>query len=341
MKFFWKYKIDHILFWLATILFHSFIINYILKKAGTGYFVIDLITRNGLLMLACYFNVYFLFSKYFRQKKYLLYAAGILLSIAFYTAIKNAEDSWMYGDVLHDIKRSGYFYNSYYNFSTSLFYICFTLALYLSKQWFAQQQLLQKIQMEKLQAELQYLKSQINPHFLFNSLNSIHFLIDKNNLEARESLQQFSGILRYQLYECNADRIPVEKEIANLQNYILLQRLRKNENCSIELICSNEVKNFSIAPLLLMPLTENAFKHVSDFEDKENSIKISLHNTNNTFLFEAYNTKDSSVKTETSKSGIGLANVRRRLELLYNGKHTFTIHDDGNSFTAQLQIQLL
>lgn len=303
--------------------------------------LIDLITRNGLLILVCYFNVYFLFPVYFKQRKYALYLGGILLSLAFYTAIKNAEDSWMYGDVLHDIKRQDYFYNTYYNFSTSLFYICFTLALYLSKQWFAQQQLLQKIQMENLQAELQYLKSQINPHFLFNSLNSIHFLIDKNNTEARESLQQFSSILRYQLYECNADRIPVEKEIASLKNYILLQRLRKNENCSIEFICSHEVKNFSIAPLLLMPLTENAFKHVSDFEDKENSIKISLHNTANKFLFEAYNTKDNLIKKETGNSGIGLANVRRRLELLYNGKHTFTIAEDEDSFTVQLQIQLL
>src|SRR5690606_23409504 len=104
----------------------------------------------------------------------------------------------------------------------------FTLALELSKRWYQQQLLLHKIQNEKLEAELQYLKAQLNPHFLFNCINSIFFQINKENAAARESLQQFSDLLRYQLYECNGEQILIEKEMMYLKSYVDLQRLRKN-----------------------------------------------------------------------------------------------------------------
>ena len=140
---------------------------------------------------------------------------------------------WLYGYVLGDLQKQSIFYNTFYNFSIALFYLSFTLALALSKNWYKQQQLLQKIQVEKLETELRYLKAQMNPHFLFNSINTIYFQIDKNNVEARESLQKFSELLRYQLYECNEEAIAIEKEIEYLKSYIDLQRLRKKKNYNI------------------------------------------------------------------------------------------------------------
>ena len=126
---------------------------------------------------------------------------------------------------------------------------------------------------EKAEAELNFLKSQINPHFLFNSLNSVYFLIDKSNPDARQALHKFSDMLRYQLYEANGEKIPIEKEINYLQDYVHLQQLRKDENYKVQFNCSPDVKNFSIEPLLLIPFVENAFKHISHKTDGSNFVK--------------------------------------------------------------------
>ena len=340
MKFFWKYKLDHILFWLVTILFHCFLKSYLWDKAGAFHFFLEIFLRNALLAAICYFNIYYLFPLYFKKGRYLSYALSAVFCLTLYTSLKNWHDTWIYGYVIGDITKRNFFYNTYYNFSTALFYLAFTLTLELSKKWYTQQQLLQKIQIEKLNTELQYLKAQINPHFLFNSLNTVHFQIDKQNTAARESLQKFSAMLRYQLYECNAETIPIEKEIEYLESYVDLQRLRKNQNYSISFCSSENVKDFEIAPLLLMPFVENAFKHVSSHTDKINSVSIRLEKKDDLFLFEIQNTKDAFAITSDG-SGIGLKNVERRLELLYNGKHQMNIQNEANIFTVQLKLRLL
>ncbi|MEJ7585936.1 MAG: histidine kinase [Ferruginibacter sp.] len=127
------------------------------------------------------------------------------------------------------------------------------------------QQRVAEIAKEKAEAELNFLKSQINPHFLFNSLNSVYFLIDKNNPDARNALGKFSDMLRYQLYEMNGDQIPVEKEIRYLNDYVDLQKLRKDDQYVLSFKYSPEVKGFKIEPLLLVPFVENAFKHLSHY----------------------------------------------------------------------------
>jgi two-component system LytT family sensor kinase len=340
MKFFWKYKLDHILFWLVTILFHGFLKSFLWNKAGVFPFLLEIFLRNALLAAICYFNIYYLFPLYFKKGKYLLYALLAIVCLMFYTSLKNWHDTWLYGYVIGDITKRNFFYNTYYNFSTALFYLAFTLTLELSKKWYTQQQLLQKIQIEKLNTELQYLKAQINPHFLFNSLNTVHFQIDKQNTAARESLQKFSAMLRYQLYECNAETIPIEKEIEYLESYVDLQRLRKNQNYSIGFCSPENVKNFGIAPLLLMPFVENAFKHISSHTDKINSVSIQFEKDDNFFLFKIQNTKDAYTVTSQG-SGIGLKNVQRRLALLYNGKHQLHIQNEENTFTVQLKLSLL
>ena len=127
---------------------------------------------------------------------------------------------------------------SFYNFSIALFYVTFSLALHLSKEWYFQRERLRLMEIEKLNTELEYLKAQINPHFLFNSLNTIFFQIEKTNIEARDTLSKFSDMLRYQLYECNGHAIAVDREIQYLRNYVDLQRLRKDERYSIEFTTS-------------------------------------------------------------------------------------------------------
>ncbi|MER3498408.1 MAG: hypothetical protein C4308_07125 [Chitinophagaceae bacterium] len=115
----------------------------------------------------------------------------------------------------------------------------------------------------------------MNPLFLFNSLNSVYFLIDKSNVQAREALHKFSDMLRYQLYECNDDKISIEKEISYLKDYVDLQKLRRGPEDEIELVCSETVKGFSIEPLLLIPFVENSFKHLSHYSaGKKNQVKL-------------------------------------------------------------------
>jgi LytS/YehU family sensor histidine kinase len=190
------------------------------------------------------------------------------------------------------------------------------------------------MQLEKLHAELEYLKAQINPHFLFNSLNTVFFQIEKENQVARETLSKFSDMLRYQLYECTGNEIAIEKEIRYLQNYVDLQRLRKDENYSIQFTCSETLNHFSIPPLLLMPFIENAFKHVSHFSDRKNEIKISLNKSDNQFQLNVYNTKEP--KPNTTIGGIGLKNAVRRLDLIYKDRYNLTFSEKPESYEVRL-----
>src|SRR4051812_41690033 len=183
MKFFWQYKLDHILFWTITVLFYAYVRYELVGKAGFAHYLLDIITRNGLIAIACYANIYYLATEYLKKKVYLTYLLGVLLCLIIYTVLQNIHDTWLYGFILNDPNKQNFFYNAYYNFSVALFYMVFTMALDTSKQWFRQQVTLKRIQMENLQTELRYLKAQMNPHFIFNSINTIYFQIDKRNIE--------------------------------------------------------------------------------------------------------------------------------------------------------------
>lgn len=193
---------------------------------------------------------------------------------------------------------------------------------------------------EKAEAELNFLKSQINPHFLFNSLNSVYFLIDKNNPDARQALHKFSDMLRYQLYEANGEKIPIEKEIDYLQDYVHLQQLRKDENYDVQFNCSPEVKNFSIEPLLLIPFVENAFKHISHKPNETNFVKLDLRRSNGYFEFVVENSCEKGIYTTEQHGGIGMNNVKRRLELLYPDTHQLNIDDRGETFKINLKLKI-
>ena len=332
---FWKYKLDHLLFWIGTVFFHAYTRLGLIQKAGTGQFLLEIVVRNVLLATVIYVNLFVLIPRFTQHKKYASYAFLLLFSLLVYALAKNAHDVYLYGYVIGIEERRYFFYNTFYNLSIALFYMAFSVALYLSKEWYVQKELIRKIQIEKLNTELDYLKAQINPHFLFNSINTIYFQIDKQNTTARETLLTFSEMLRYQLYECNGEEIAVEKEVSYLRNYADLQRVRKDENYTITFNCEEEVANFTIVPLLLIPFVENAFKHVS--HSSKNEIKISLARTGDIFRMLVFNTKE---KRSAEAGGIGLKNVRRRLELLYPGRHELAIRETGDTFEIELRLKI-
>lgn len=340
MERFFKYKLDHLLFWLVTISFHIYTRTFLIANAGFAQFLLEITLRNLLLATVIYAVLGILWPKFLTQRKYIVFAIGLLTVLLFYVLVKNAHDVYLYGQVMGDSSRTVFFYNTFYNFSIVLFYLSFSVALQLSKEWYFQRKLLQKIEIEKLNTELQYLKAQINPHFLFNSLNTVFFQIDKQNTEARDTLSKFSDMLRYQLYECNEKEVPVEKEIMYLNNYVDLQRARSNENYSIEFMSASNLNGFTIAPLLLIPFVENAFKHVSHHTEGMNEVNIRIDRTENSFKFKATNTKDK-LETKSDRAGIGLRNVQRRLELLYPNRHTLTIKETDVFFEIDLELQML
>lgn len=337
MQFVWKYKLDHVAFWIVTLLFYAFTRKELLQSAGPAWYALDIVVRNALLAAACYCNIYCLFARFFKKGNYWIYGIGVFGLLVVYTILQNGYHAWMTSR--NEGSGVNFFYNAYYNFSIGIFYIGFTLALELSKRWYRQQLQLHEMQTEKLATELRYLKAQINPHFLFNSINTIYFQIDKNNLEARETLEKFSELLRYQLYECNEDKIPIEKETSYLQSYVALQKLRKNGNYQIQFNTNENVKGFCIAPLLLLPLVENAFKHLSDFKDQPNSVALNMYRENGSFIFNVSNSVNA-VRTDNNHSGIGLKNVQRRLDLLYADHYTMDIDRKNSRFSIKLAIHL-
>jgi two-component system LytT family sensor kinase len=335
---FWKYRIDHVLFWTATIGFHMYTRRELLAAAGWEQFILEIVIRNGLLAVMIYTHLQILIPRLAQRQRVGMYVIAVIALIVLYAFAKNSHDVYLYSQ-LQGVVRKTFFDNTYYNISIGIFYLAFSVALYLSKEWYIQRKRLQQIEIEKLNTELEYLKSQINPHFVFNSINTIFFQIDKQNTAARETLSRFSEMLRYQLYECNGKDIPIERELTYLQNYIELQRLRKDDNYIITFQCDDQVKDFAIAPLLIIVFVENAFKHVSNYGDRNNEISISLQRNNSDFTLKVTNTKDSHVNGK-SVGGIGLRNVKRRLDLLYNGSHTLNIQDNPGTYSVELSIGL-
>jgi two-component system, LytTR family, sensor kinase len=336
---FWKYKLDHVLFWGATVIFHMFTRASLVQSAGFGQFLLEIAVRNGLLALAIYANLLVLIPRFIYTRKYLAYGAFLLVLIISYALAKNVHDVYLYGNVLEQPDKTYFFYNTFYNVSIALFYICFSVALQLSREWYGQREQIRKIEVEKLNTELAYLKSQINPHFLFNSINTIYFQIDKKNAAARDTLSTFSEMLRYQLYECNGHDVQIEKEIQYLKNYIDLQRLRKDENYQIRFEHTQNVRGFRIAPLVLICFVENAFKHVSHHTGI-NEIAVDLRREGNYFMLSVFNTCDPKTAPHPEGNGIGLKNVKRRLELLYPHSHVLDIRQNDSSFRIELTLTI-
>jgi two-component system, LytTR family, sensor kinase len=203
---------------------------------------------------------------------------------------------------------------------------------------------METLQKEKAKTELDFLKAQMNPHFIFNYLNTIYFQINKENQTARTTLLKFSELLRYQLYECNTERIGIEKEVAYLENYIGLQRLRYSENYKIDFQKDPSVSstNFEIPPLIVVPFIENAFKYVSNHADKLNEIEIKLDRDETFFTCYVRNTTEPMrEKTPNVSGGIGLQNVKRRLDLLYAPEDfELKIHDNEADFVVFLKLKI-
>ncbi|MGZ5189730.1 MAG: sensor histidine kinase [Flavisolibacter sp.] len=201
----------------------------------------------------------------------------------------------------------------------------------LLKSYVAQQTQIEKIRREQLETELKFLKAQYHPHFLFNALNTIYFQMDENVAKAKETVEKFSELLRYQLYD-HDQKLPLQQELNYLGNFIYLQKARSSEKLQLELNIEESSKNEKIYPLLFLPLVENAFKYVGG----DYHISIKIESDNRYLSLEVRNSVPEITSFRTG--GIGLENLRRRLELLYPGDHHLSVEKLNGTFIAVLRI---
>lgn len=223
-------------------------------------------------------------------------------------------------------------------FSEHLFYdIIYSslgMAFYFFRYSHFQELQRKEVIIQSRQAELSFLRSQINPHFLFNSLNNIYALVYERSPQSLEALSALSDLLRYIIYDTD-EKVDLQKELDYIDKYISLQRLRFDHKIGINMHVTGDINEVQLPPLLLIPFVENAFKHGALSSD-EDGISINVMAMHHRLLFHCTNLKGSHQRD--AGGGIGLQNVRRRLELLYPGKHKLQIKEDNRFYTMQLEI---
>jgi two-component system, LytTR family, sensor kinase len=349
-----KYKLLHIPFWFVyhyawwtiTIGASEAANNVFFSVYSIKFFFYVIFQAIGV-----YFNLYYLIPRFLargRYSKYVIYLLATILINAAIIVLGYYISAWFAGkpiEALYYVQQPSYLYlfntNSLPSTAASM---TLAMSVKLAVDWVQSKQREQALQKEKLETELKFLKSQFNPHFLFNTINSIFVLIHKNPALASDALAKFSDLLRYQLYECNEPQIPIDRELAYLKDFIELERLRQNQNVETSVqIEDNNCTNCYVAPFMLIPFVENAFKHVSQKTDTINWIKLKLKVEQNTLLFEISNSAfaiSPSANTVNINKGIGLKNVQRRLNLIYPGAHELIVKDTDGEFCVLLSLTL-
>jgi two-component system sensor histidine kinase AlgZ len=215
---------------------------------------------------------------------------------------------------------------------------CFSF-LSLGKQWLLKERDFLQAQQEKITAELQLLKAQVHPHFLFNTLNNIYsFSLDRSP-KTPELILKLSSLLSYMLYDCKAEEVRLEKEVEIMKDYIDLEKERYGNTIEISWTVEGDIRDVFISPLLMLPFLENAFKHGASEQIEKPWMGVDISVANNILKFKIANSKNEYISQ--SKNGIGINNVKKRLEFLYPGKYDLKINDEGDFFAVSLMVKLI
>ncbi len=350
-----RYKLHHIPFWfLYHYLSWALIVGSLTEpamKITQGPVPIKFFFYIVFQAVGVYFNLYLLIPRFLEKGRYVVYLSMLVLTIlatavcivpGYYATAWISEKPFLelFGrqpeDFMHFFKINA--------LPSTIASMTLAMSVKLAKNWIKSKQREEDLKREKMETELQFLKSQFNPHFLFNTINSIFVLINKNSEKASDSLAMFSGLLRYQLYECNEQYISVKQELDYVANFIELARLRLERNTVVESNIDQPLEpSLGIAPFILMPFIENAFKHVSQAKDTDNWIEVSVNFKGEEIRFHVINTKTNQQpipKEPAQHKGIGLKNVQRRLKLLYPERHQLEIRESENEFEVNLSLTL-
>ncbi|XWN36592.1 MAG: histidine kinase [Balneola sp.] len=334
----------HILFWMCYIAMYTGIYGYFEDNYGAEFFWA--MAYLPIKIAATYFTMYFIIPRYFLKKKYV---AATLLTI---TIILLAGFIQRFLDyyVFYPIYAYEFMAGSPFNIPKSIknvlsIYPAVALGAFIkiTKHFYNEESKSQELRQQKLQAELNFLKGQIHPHFLFNTLNNLYALTLKKSENSPEVVLKLSELLSFMLYECNSRTVPLSKELKLIENYIALEKIRYDDRLTITYKTEGDVSQNQIPPMLLLPFVENAFKHgTSDSIDEVwVNIHIQVDDRSLSLSVENSNGYDTVEKDEFEyQKGIGLKNVRRRLELLYGDHYTLETNDTEDQYSVSLTIEL-
>jgi sensor histidine kinase YesM len=340
-----RFKIaGHILFWLVSISLLTLIFYFYDEKFSLNLVEKSLIT-NLFFALAVYINLYFLIPRFLKEKNYIFYffwlivllsATSLSLQLIFIYPLRNllgvTENYTSFDTNLH----SAYFF-------TTLLFVGITTFLKLIKDWLSLQDVnlkLVKIEQQKLEAELKTLKSQLNPHFLFNSLNNIYSLSLIKSDKVPELILKLSDLMRHIIYESRENYISLEKELDFVNNFIELQRIRTSDKTKINYVINGKIPAAKIAPLIFEPFIDNAFKHGLPGSVNSDFINIAFDFEKNGWLrFTLENNYEEPLYLKKSNSGIGLQNVKQRLRLLYQ-PNEFNLNIDKKNHIHLISLEL-
>ena len=305
------------------------------------YFFIE-IGFSSITAFCFYSNFLFVAPELFIKRNYFKSVLFVVLILVVLVCWRYVVEFWFFKPILGFDNYNGkpvtfkYYINNVFYYYFPVYFI-YGIMYFFTESWYQNKQRQQEFEKEQATAELTFLRSQINPHFLFNSINDIYSLTYQQSELASVALLKLSEILRYMLRDSKGEFMLLQSEIKYLENVIELQRISAKENANIEFSIEGYVGNQKIATLLFIAFTENAFKH-GILTDPKNPIKISLKATNSNIQFTVQNKKNNDQKDKTG--GIGLYNVRRRLILIYPDRHSLVISDKDDFYTVNLTLQL-
>ena len=346
----WK---RHFLFWLSVFLYHLVRIGLMLPPVKDFYSLVSLLEFSlfrGVIpnIFFTYFVVYYLVPKFFNREKYISFIAGLfggIVLLQFYglvndilhsgSTIPEAISLTRYTITIEKM-RSGFIRI----FGNPPLICGLFLSLKILKNWHLEQLKTETLARENTNAEIQLLKAQVHPHFLFNTLNNIYSFTLSQSPLAGKLVQKLSDMLNYMIHECEQPLVALEKEIKLIQDYIGLEKVRYGSRLDMGVEINGEYKNKMIAPLLMIPFVENCFKHGASVMRGQQWIKLNIDINGNELDFTLSNSKPPVINGANGKKGIGLANVQKRLQLLYSNRHELVIKETYDTYFVQLKVGL-
>ncbi len=290
-------------------------------------------------MLVVYINLGYLIPRFLNQKNFMTYVLLLLAMVAVFTPIKVMLLYITYEEV---DPREFLVMNQH-----TIFLLLFTIAggstvIKIISDWQRHQRDRKDLETQRMQSEIKFLKSQINPHFLFNTLNSLYALTLKKSDKAPEIVIKLSEMMRYMLYESNERRVPLQKEVNYIQNYLALEALRQSGHADIRFNVEGQITDQTIAPLIFIPFLENSFKHGLNHQISDGYVHVTMKVLDNKLLLRILNSKPAQLPqpSEKTSGGIGLANVQRRLNLLYPNQYKLDIEDSDKEHIVELSLAL-
>ncbi|RZL38548.1 MAG: histidine kinase [Pedobacter sp.] len=278
-----------------------------------------------------------------KRKKYWLYILAFFLLIAATVVVKTVVAALNPEEMLQGKDRGGKIHHISLNLYAVIvaflsgFFLVSSCIIKFSIDWFSNERVQRNLESEKKDMELQFLKSQLNPHFLFNSLNNIYSLAYQKSEKTADAILKLSEIMRYMIYESNDSWVALSKEVEYVQSYIELHKLRFKDGAAVEITLNGEIDGQKIVPLILISFVENAFKH-GVANDPEDPIKINIIANQKILHFSVSNKKSKNNKD--AMGGVGLNNVERRLQLLYPDRYKLNIVNSATHYTTELMLDL-